>query len=82
MGMQRLIDQDKIRQAGVSNYTVHHLEDLSRAGCSPFANQVEFHPYLNQKVLLVYCREHHIKLIAFRPFGKGKSLAEEPLLDL
>ncbi len=80
--MERLADQGKIYRAGVSNYNIHHLEDLRKAGCAPFANQVEFHPYLNQKELLDYCSAHQIKLIAFRPFGKGKLLAQEPLFNL
>ena len=82
MAMQRLADVGKIHKAGVSNYNMHHLEDLRHFGCTPFANQVEFHPCLNQKELLDYCRSHQIKLIAFRPFGKGKMLSEEPLFDL
>ena len=82
MAMERLVDLGKIRKAGVSNYNMHHLEDLRKQDCIPFANQVEFHPYLNQKELLDYCHSHQIKLIAYRPFGKGKMLAEEPLFDL
>lgn len=79
--MERLVAQGKIRKAGVSNYTIHHLEDLRQAGHTPFANQVEFHPYLNQKELLKYCQSHHVELIAYRPLGKGKLLQEEPLFD-
>jgi diketogulonate reductase-like aldo/keto reductase len=79
--MQQLIDLKKVRQLGVSNYTIHHLEDLRKAGFIPFANQVEFHPYLNQKELLAYCRMHGIRLISFRSFGKGTLLSEEPLFD-
>lgn len=79
LAMEKLVDQGKISKAGVSNYTIHHLQDLARAGATPFANQVEFHPYLNQKELLDYCRSHGIQLIAFRPFGKGQLLKDEPL---
>jgi len=81
MSMEKLVEQGKIGKAGVSNYNVHHLKDLRKAGCVPFANQVEFHPYLNQRELEDYCRTYHIKLIAFRPFGKGKLLREEALFD-
>lgn len=76
--MQELVTKGKILRAGVSNFTIHHLEDLKRDGLTPFANQVEFHPYLYQKELLDYCRKHNITLIAYRPFGKGKIL-HEPL---
>jgi 2,5-diketo-D-gluconate reductase B len=81
MAMEKLVTDGKIRKAGVSNYTIHHLEDLRKEGFVPFANQVEFHPYLNQKELLDYCRRHHIELISYRPFGKGKIFAEEPLFE-
>jgi len=79
--MQRLMEQGKVQQVGVSNYTVHHLEDLAKAGFTPFANQVEFHPYLYQESLLDYCRSHQIQLISYRPFGIGVLLKEEPLFD-
>ncbi len=79
--MEKLVAQGKIGKAGVSNYNTHHLEDLRKAGMTPFANQVEFHPYLNQKELLDYCKSHNIRLIAYRPLGKGKLLREEPLFD-
>jgi 2,5-diketo-D-gluconate reductase B len=81
MAMEDLVEKGKIIKAGVSNYNIHHLKDLCKAGCIPFANQVEFHPYLYQKELLDYCHCHRIKLISFRPFGKGKLLREEPLFN-
>lgn len=79
--MNRLIEQGKVRKIGVSNYTARHLKDLEKTGLVPFANQVEFHPYLYQKELLEVCRSNHIQLISYRPFGKGKLLKEEPLFD-
>lgn len=82
MAMLKLAEQGKIIKAGVSNYNIHHLEDLRKAGGVPFANQVEFHPYLNQKELLAYCRKAGIELISFRAFGKGKLLREEEKFDL
>jgi diketogulonate reductase-like aldo/keto reductase len=79
--MQKLCEEGKLVKAGVSNYNIHHLEDLRKAGWIPFANQVEYHPYLNQKELLNYCRDQGIELISFRSFGKGALLSEEPLFD-
>lgn len=74
--MLNLIQQKKVRAVGVSNYTIHHLQDLLQSHNHPFANQVEFHPYLNQQALLDYCQKHDIELISYRPFGKGKLLHE------
>jgi diketogulonate reductase-like aldo/keto reductase len=37
---------------------------------------------LNQQALLDYCTPRQIKVIAYRPFGKGKIFADEPSIDL
>lgn len=76
--MQHCMKKGKILHVGVSNFTIHHLEDLRQDNCHPAANQVEFHPYLYQKELLDYCASHDIQLIAYRPLGK-KKLLKEPL---
>ncbi len=77
--MNGLIQAGKVRHAGVSNYTIHHLQDALDAKLSVAANQVEFHPYLYQKQLLEFCNQHGVQLIAYRPLGKGELLKVEPL---
>lgn len=79
--MEELKNEGKVRFIGVSNFTEHHLQDLYDAGCKPTFNQVEFHPYLNQKELLSFARNHGTELIAYRPFGKGKLIQDEPLFS-
>lgn len=74
-----LLDSGKVRGVGVSNFTIKHLEDVLPTGVPLCANQVEYHPYLNQKALLAFCQQHQIHLISFRPLGKG-ALVEDPLL--
>ena len=76
--MAREVETKRIRYIGVSNFTVHHMEDLIDAGCTMSANQVEFHPYLTQKPLYDFCKGEDIQLISYRPLGKG-ALVEEPL---
>ncbi len=78
--MEKLASKGKILQAGVSNFTIHHLQDLLEAGCKPKANQVEFHPHLYQKDLLEFCHKEKIKLISFRSLGKGQ-LLNEPVFE-
>jgi 2,5-diketo-D-gluconate reductase B len=77
---ERLIQKGKIKKAGVSNFTLHHLENLLNDGCKPAANQVEFHPYLYQKELWEYCKAEKIQLIAYEPLGKG-ALVKDPVLE-
>lgn len=79
--VNELVKDGFILRAGVSNYTINHLEDLRKAGFTPFANQVEFHPYLYQKELLDYSQSKGIQLISYRSLGKGKLLQEEDFFN-
>jgi len=54
--MQRLRDEGRIGRIGVSNFSIGQLERLSdETGELPYLNQVELHPYFQQRAL----REHH-----------------------
>jgi methylglyoxal/glyoxal reductase len=62
-----------VRAIGVSNFQEHHLQDLLKdCQVKPMVNQVEFHPYLTQKSLHTFCKEHNIQLEAWSPLMKGK----------
>ncbi|MED4073911.1 aldo/keto reductase [Priestia endophytica] len=77
---EKLYKDGRIRAIGVSNFQVHHLEDLmSEAEVKPMVNQVEFHPHLTQKELLAFCKEQGIALEAWSPLKQGQ-LLDEPLL--
>ncbi|MDN3506321.1 MAG: aldo/keto reductase [Simkaniaceae bacterium] len=79
LAMHKLVEKGKIQSPGVSNYTIRHLQDAYDAGLSIPYNQVEFHPYLYQKELLDFARAHGTELIAYRSFGGGKLIDQEPL---
>jgi diketogulonate reductase-like aldo/keto reductase len=76
--MHDLRMQRKIRSMGVSNFTIHHLQDALDDGIEMAVNQVEFHPFLNQQELLGFCKKHRIHVTSYRSLGKG-ALLEEPL---
>lgn len=78
--MHELIRAGKVRSVGVSNFTIHHLQDLLNDGVIPHVNQVEFHPYLYQKDLWEFCEQNQIALQAYRPLGKGE-LLKEPIFE-
>jgi 2,5-diketo-D-gluconate reductase B len=72
--MKELQDEGQIKDIGVANFTVHHLQD-ALDGAVPFSmNQVEFHPSLYQKDLLDFCRENDIALTAYSPIARGQDL--------
>lgn len=69
-----------VRSIGVSNFHIHHLEMLEReTGVIPSVNQVERHPWLNQRELIDYCRAKNILVEAYSPLMRGH-IKDEPVL--
>jgi diketogulonate reductase-like aldo/keto reductase len=65
---------------GVSNYTVRHLEELlGRAREPPAVNQVELHPFLQQRELVEFCRGNGIVVEAYAPLVKAQRM-DHPVL--
>jgi len=63
----------KIRSVGVSNYNVHHIEEIKKAGYElPSVNQIELHPFLQQTEIVKYCNENNIVVQAYCPIVRGK----------
>lgn len=61
-----------VRAIGVSNFQIHHLQQIIEdTGVAPAVNQVECHPLLSQKELLAFTREHNIQLEAWSPLMQG-----------
>ena len=62
----------KVRHIGVCNFTRRLLtEAVESCGVVPLCNQVEYHPFLSQRVILPYMREHGIALVAYSPLARG-----------
>jgi diketogulonate reductase-like aldo/keto reductase len=81
--MEKLYSDGRIRAIGVSNFLVHHLEELAQsASVQPMVNQVEFHPFLLQKPLLDYCSENKIQMEAWSPLTRGKFLDNEVITEI
>jgi len=63
----------KIRSIGVSNYNIKHLEEIKEAGLpTPAVNQLELHPYNQQKPIAEYCAKHGIVIEAYSPLIRGQ----------
>jgi diketogulonate reductase-like aldo/keto reductase len=71
--LEDLYDSGKVRAIGVSNFNIHHLEDiLSDCRIVPMVNQVEFHPFLVQNELHHFCRSEEILTQAWSPILRGR----------
>ncbi|GAA0134516.1 aldo/keto reductase YtbE [Paenibacillus sp. YSY-4.3] len=79
--LETLYKAGRVKAIGVSNFQIHHLEDLMKdAEIKPMVNQVEYHPRLTQKELQVFCQEHGIQLEAWSPLMQGQ-LLDHPVLN-
>ncbi|MCY9514025.1 aldo/keto reductase [Paenibacillus apiarius] len=78
--LETLYQEGRVKAIGVSNFQIHHLEDLMKdAVIKPMINQVEFHPRLTQKELLRFSKEQGIQLEAWSPLMQG-GLLDNPML--
>ncbi|MET3685234.1 diketogulonate reductase-like aldo/keto reductase [Priestia megaterium] len=78
--LETLYKEEKVRAVGVSNFQIHHLEDLMKDGdVKPVINQVEYHPRLTQKELHAFCQKHDIQLEAWSPLMQGELLDNDVL---
>lgn len=78
--LEKLKEDGKVKSLGVSNYSAAHLELLkTQANEMPVVNQVELHPYLNQRALVDFDKQHDIVTQAWSPLGRGVTLTDEML---
>lgn len=70
--LEKLYSDGLVRAIGVSNFHVHHLEDiLADCKVKPMVNQVEYHPLLTQDELLTFCKKNEIQMEAWSPLMQG-----------
>ncbi|ODQ84217.1 oxidoreductase [Dietzia alimentaria] len=89
--LEKLLDDGRVRSIGVSNFMPEHLEKLlAETTVVPAVNQIELHPYFQQKELQAVHAEHGILTQAWSPIGgithyreSDKSALEDPtILDI
>ena len=72
--MEELYKEGRIRAIGVSNFYPDRLVDLCvNAEIIPAVNQVECHPFFQQKDALKVMKEYGVQLEAWGPFAEGKN---------
>ena len=78
---ERLYHGGRIRAIGVSNFHPHHLEALMRtAEVTPTVNQVELHPYLQQRDVRDANDRLRVATEAWSPLAKGGDLLADPVV--
>ena len=84
--MEALVDDGLVRHIGVSNFSIKKLKDLlALARVKPEVNQIERHPYLQQKELAKFAKSKGIHITNYSSLGSGDRPAglraeDEPVL--
>lgn len=81
--LEQLHKDGKVRAIGVSNFQIHHLQDLlADAEIQPVVNQVELHPLLSQVELRDFCKANGIQIEAWAPLAQGRLLNDPTLQEI
>ncbi|MFX0085384.1 MAG: aldo/keto reductase [Candidatus Hodarchaeota archaeon] len=81
--LESLLATEKVKSIGVSNYMIHHLEELlGESSVIPTINQIELHPFHFRKDLIDFCAKHKIQVQAYSPLTKAKLLNEPQLNEI
>ena len=80
--MEELYKMGKIKAIGVCNFTADRLADLLLTHeIQPMVNQVELHPFYQQKELCNFMERFAIRPMAWAPFAEGqKGIFTHPVL--
>ena len=84
--MEKLVDDGKIKNIGVSNFSLEDLKEAQGAmkKYEIASNQVEYNIVtrdIESSGLFDYCRENHIAIIAYSPLSHGKIFGNKSLLN-
>lgn len=70
--LEKLHAEGCARAIGVSNFLVPHLEELlAHAKVPPSVNQIEVHPFLQQRETRAFCKAQGIVVEAYSPLTHG-----------
>jgi len=71
--LEHLYEQKRVRAIGVSNFYMHHLNDVfASAKVQPMVNQIELHPRLIPIDVVELCKQKKIIVEAWSPLMAGR----------
>ncbi|KAI9574410.1 NADP-dependent oxidoreductase domain-containing protein [Boletus coccyginus] len=70
-------NQGLVRTVGVSNFSEKHIKEIEEAGLEkPAVNQIELHPWCQQRPIVSYCQSEGIVVQAYSPLVRGNEAGE------
>jgi 2,5-diketo-D-gluconate reductase A len=77
-GMLQLLEEGRLRAAGLSNFKPAHLErPIAETGVAPHVNQIELSPYSSRAEERRFHEAHGIVTESWSPIGQGGALLRD-----
>jgi 2,5-diketo-D-gluconate reductase A len=78
-----LQQQGRVRSIGVSNFNADHLERIMKeTGVAPVVDQIELHPYFQQRDKRDFLARHGVHIECYSPLGHGDVLKDQAIAQI
>ncbi|KZM23237.1 uncharacterized protein EKO05_0008289 [Ascochyta rabiei] len=84
LALEKAKSEGKAREIGVSNYGIGHMEEIKKIGkvWPPAINQIELHPWCQQKDAVEYCQKNNIVVEAYCPLVRNQKAEDQTLSSI
>ncbi|EXJ93110.1 alcohol dehydrogenase [Capronia epimyces CBS 606.96] len=84
LALEKLYEEGKAKSIGVSNYGVGHIEEMKSYAkvWPPHVNQIELHPWCQQRTITSYCQKQGIIIEAYSPLVRNYKANDPALVSL
>ncbi|EHY60224.1 putative oxidoreductase C2F3.05c [Exophiala dermatitidis] len=84
LALEKLYEEGKAKSIGVSNFGVGHIAEMKGYAkvWPPHVNQIELHPWCQQRTITDYCKKHGIVIEAYSPLVRNYKANDPTLVSL
>lgn len=84
LALEKLHEEGKAKSIGVSNFGIGHIKEMKDYAkvWPPHVNQIELHPWCQQKEIVKYCEEKGIVVEAYSPLVRNYKANDPTLVDM
>ncbi|KAM0544710.1 hypothetical protein ACHAPJ_011697 [Fusarium lateritium] len=82
--LERLYEEGKAKSIGVSNFGIKHIDELKGFAkvWPPHVEQIELHPWLQQREAVEYCEKNKIIVEAYAPLVRNQKADDKTLTSI
>ncbi|KAI6247027.1 hypothetical protein HI914_04642 [Erysiphe necator] len=84
LALEKVLELGKAKSIGVSNWGIGHIEELKGLArvYPPHVNQIELHPFCQQREIVEFCEKNKIVLEAYCPLVRNLKAKDPTLLSI